>query len=155
QANAQQATAAKDEEQKARKRAEATGDFVVKALNTSDPNNAGGRQDMTVLEAMDNATLDIDSGRFANDPETEGGLRHSIGQIVANHGRLQQAEQLQAGALELMQKVHQGDHEDVANVLDSLARVRGALGRAEAEPLFVQALEMARRLHPGDHPMVV
>ena len=49
---------------------------------------------MTILAAMDNAIADLDSGRFKDDPETEAELRATIGMILRNNGRWQQAEPL-------------------------------------------------------------
>ena len=149
---ARRAEAAKDEETKARTRAETISDFVTTALRASDPVNTGGAQDMTILAAMDNAIADIASGRFKDDLETEAGLKNTIATILRNNGRLDQAHSLAVQALELYQRLHQGDHPDVAASLNDVARVVEALGRrAEAEPLMVQSLEMYQRLYQGDN----
>jgi len=141
-------------EAKARQRAEDIIAFVIKALQSSDP-NAGGRQDTTIAEAMDNAIREINSGAFKNDPKTEAGLRDTIATILRHNGRAAEAEPLHAEALEIHRRLFSGDHPDVANSLNNLARVKQELGRsAQAEPLIVQALEMDRRLFQGDHPDV-
>jgi tetratricopeptide (TPR) repeat protein len=67
-------------------------------------------------------------------------------------GRAPEAEPLLVRALEMTQRLFQGDHADVARCLNNLGTLRRALGRpAEAETLFVQSLEMIQRIYPGDH----
>jgi len=149
------AEAAKNEEAKARMRAETISEFVTTALQAGDAQNEGGGQDMTILAAMDNAIADIDAGRFRGDPEVEAQLKGTIGMILLNNGRLQQAEPLLAQALEMQQRLQPGDHQSLADALDGLARVRRAMGRSvEAEGLCVLSLAMNRRLFRGDSPNV-
>ena len=151
-AEARRAKDAKEEEAKARTRAETISDFVTTALRASDAQNAGGREDMTIVAAMDNAIADIGSGRFKDDSETEAGLKNTIATILRNNGRLDEAHSLAVQALELYQRIHPEDHPDVAASLNDVARVVEALGRrAEAERLSVQSLEMYQRLYEGDN----
>jgi serine/threonine protein kinase/tetratricopeptide (TPR) repeat protein len=148
----QRAGLAAQAEAKARKRAETVGEFVVKALNASDPHNAGGRQDMTVLEAMELALTDVDSGRFAEDPETEARLRLAIGAILRNNGRLRQADAVLSAALATERELGSGRVSVAAN---ELALVKSQLDRkGEAKQLFAEALELEQRQFPGDHPAV-
>jgi len=146
------ATTAKDEEAKARERAETVSEFVTTALKSSDARNAGGGQDVTIWAAMDNAIKDIDSGRFKTVPETEATLQDTIATILVNNGRYLQAEPLYRQALQTRQRVLPGDNVYVGDSLNHLALVLLALDRnAEAESVAVQGLEMNQRLHPGDH----
>jgi tetratricopeptide (TPR) repeat protein/tRNA A-37 threonylcarbamoyl transferase component Bud32 len=139
-------------EKKARTRAETISEFVTTALKASDATNADGRQDMTILAAMDAAIADLESGRFRDDPETEAGLQHTIALILMNNGQPARAEPLATRALATRKSLHAGDHEDVAASLNGLGDVLFALGRyAEAEPLYSQRLEMERRLKGADH----
>ena len=149
---AKRAEAAQAEEAKARTRAETIAEFVTTALRASDVNNAGGRAGMTILAAMDNAIADIASGRFQDDPETEAHLRNTIATILRNNGRPAEAHSLALQALQTHQRLHPGDHPDVAAGLNDVAWALVALGRrAEAEPLMVQSLQMYQRLYQGDN----
>jgi tetratricopeptide (TPR) repeat protein len=70
-------------------------------------------------------------------------------------GRKQEAGTLFTEALEMRQRLFEGDHPAVAEALANLAAQRAGSGRAaEAEPLLVDALAMNRRLFPGDHHSV-
>ncbi len=132
---------------RARKRAETISAFVTEALRSSDPNNAGGAQDTTVLAAMQSAIKDISEGRFKDDLEIEAALKDTIGVVMLNNGRPEDAEPLFVEALEARRKLHAGDHRDVAISMNNLGMLRSAQGRfAEAEPLYMQALEMEQRM---------
>jgi serine/threonine protein kinase/tetratricopeptide (TPR) repeat protein len=149
---AQRAQAAKAAETKARARAETISAFVTTALRASDAENAGGRPDTTILAAMDSAIADLESGRFRDDPETEAVLKNTIATILRNNGRVAKAHALAVQVLETYQRLHQGDHADVAASLNGVAIVTDALGRkAEAETLMVKSLEMYRRLYADEN----
>jgi hypothetical protein len=63
------------------------------------------------------------------------------------------ARELSEQALAVYQRLHRGDHPDVANSLRDLARVQFELGEyVHARQLREQALAMLQRLHGGDHP---
>ena len=57
--------------------------------------------DMTILGAMDNAIADLDSGRFKDDPQTEAGIRQTIGLILLNNGKYDKARLLLEQVLEI------------------------------------------------------
>ncbi len=142
-------------ESKARRRAETIGEFVTSALKSGDPNSVGGSQATTILDAIATAVRDIESGRFHDDPETEAGLRATIAMIFLNNGRASEAEPLAEQALAARQRIHEGDHPDIAASMIDVAHVWHALGRvSEAEPLVEKALAMSERLFPGDHALV-
>jgi eukaryotic-like serine/threonine-protein kinase len=86
-AAATSAEAAQKEEVGARKRAEAISEFVVTALRAGDAVNPGGGQGVTILDAMERAIADIESGRFRDDPATEAALKQMIGTILRINGR--------------------------------------------------------------------
>ncbi len=138
-------------EVQARRRAEAIGEFVVTSLTRSDP-VAGGRQDATILEAMEGARKDIERGRFKDDPQTEAELKYTIAVILQNNGRTADAEPLARESLEIRQRLFPGDHPDVAKSLSTLGIVREDMGRvAEAKAYYQRSLDMRRRLFSGDH----
>lgn len=145
----------------ARARAQAVTDFVTTTLRSSDPYAvragadadgpaAGGRHDATILDAMQLALRDLDSGRFKDDPETEAALRTTIATILENNGRPGEAEPLYRAALETYRARFTGDHPLVANALNNLSRNLHTLGRSEAEDLCRESIAMYERLTPRD-----
>ena len=150
-AAARRAEAAQQQEAKARERAETITDFVVTALRAGDSVNPGGGQQVTVLEAMENAIADLEAGRFEADAETAAALKKTISIVISNNGQPARALALATAALELYERQHQGDHAEVASCLNDVAIVLGRLGRErEAEPLMARSLAMYRRLQPAD-----
>ncbi len=73
-------------------RAKAMTDFPVVLVDHADNCNSGGSQDTTVAEAMDNARIDLESGRFKEDPETEASLKLTIATILVNNGHVEDAD---------------------------------------------------------------
>ncbi len=150
-AEAARAESARQEEAKARARAEVITEFVTTALRSADAQNLGevegAGQDMTILAAMENAAKDIQSGRFKDDPETEAELLTTVAQILRNNGRMNEAEPLVVRALEINRKL-QRDDAKLARSMEHLAILRGELGMiAEAESLMREVLTIRRRLH--------
>ncbi len=147
------ATVATEEQSRARKRAEATVEFVTTALQASDARGDGaGGQDVTVWAAMGNAIKDIDSGRFKDDPATEAMLKDTIATILTNNGRYAEAVPLFTQALETRRRILPGDNVYVADSLNHLAALLLVLCRTEeGEAVAAQALDMNRRLHKEDN----
>jgi serine/threonine protein kinase/tetratricopeptide (TPR) repeat protein len=145
-----QATQAESE---ARVRAEAISRFVVDALNSGTPWNAGGKEDMTVLEAMENAIRELDSGSLQEDPVMEASLQDTIGGLLINYDRFAEAEPLLEAALETRRLLHPGGHVSVMESLGRIAIVKNTLGdKAAADLLFVEAMQMSQRLFPEGDP---
>ncbi len=153
------ADASKTDEATARKRAETISEFVTTSLKASDAQNSGGEgatagagQDMTILAAMDNAIADIDSGRFKDDPETEAGLRATIGIILRNNGKYDKAKPLLEQALAMRERLFKGDDPIVADSLGNVAALYRAQGQfTQAETLFLRALAIRERALGKDH----
>lgn len=138
----------------ARDRAETIIAFVTNALRQSDPYQ-GGRQDTTVLDAMETALDQLESGALAPDPETEARLRETIGAILQNNARPAIAEPQFARALEIRRTLAPGDNAETALTMSGLAGTIESQGRyEEALAIYTEALEMRRRLFPGDHEAV-
>lgn len=134
-----------------RDRARSVTDFVVKSLQSQDPNLAGS-QDMTVAHAMTQAADNLSRGELKDQPETAAELLRTIANILNGNGRSAEAQGYAEQALKIVQDLHSGDHPDVALSLDVLASVRGSLGdMAGAEQLLTKALEICQRLYQGDH----
>jgi serine/threonine protein kinase/tetratricopeptide (TPR) repeat protein len=162
-AEARRADAAKEDEAIARKRAETISDFVAAALQAGDAENYGGEgpmraanHDMTILEAMDGALRDIDSGRFKNDPRTEAELRLTIGIILRNNAKYEEAKPALEHALVMYERLLKSDDPMLAHALTELALLEDADGQpARAEPLFKRALEIRERAFSPDDQQVV
>jgi serine/threonine protein kinase/tetratricopeptide (TPR) repeat protein len=136
---------------RSRQSAEAISEFVSKIFMSSDAWNEGAAKEMTVLGAMDNAIQDIDSGRFKDYPETEASLKNTIALILLNSGRVVEAEAMFSQALEIRQRLYQGDHPELAQSLCNLSIARSHLSDLEAaESLALRAMRMYERLYPGD-----
>ncbi len=139
------------EEARARARLEAVSGFVVKSLQSSDPNQ-GGSQEATIAQAMANAVKEIEGGAFRKDPETEALLDETIGSILKNNGKTAEALPLFQQALAIRRSLHPGEHVDIAKSMINVANAQHALGDfAAAESSGRGALEMLRRILPGDH----
>ncbi len=149
-AQAELAKQAEAKEVQARERAETIRDFMIAALQTSDA-VLGGREDMTVLEAMQKAGADLDADRFRDDPETAAALDASIASILRNHGKFAASLARARHGLALLQQLHPGDHASVASALNDVASAHQQLHHLdEAEHFGRLALGMYDRLHPGD-----
>ncbi len=150
----QRAESSRAEEQRQRRQAESITEFVTRALVSSDPVQ-GGSQDFLVIEAMDQAIEQLDSGELNDQPETEAALRLTISQILNENARSEQALRNARRALEISEALHPGDHPRVARSQKFVAISLLSLGRSsEALLHFEAALEMRQRLFPGDHPDV-
>jgi len=137
-------------------RAQATLDFIVEALQQSDP-TSGGSQGVTVEAAMDRVVQRLDGGLFAREPEKEAAIRSIVGRVQHSNGRLLDAERQASAALSIREKLANGDSADLAQCLNDLASVLQDRGRLdEAESMYARALEMRRRLFPkGDLSVAV
>ncbi len=141
-------------ETKARKRAEAINAFLTRFLQSSDP-ITGGKRDTTVAEALGQLVNEIESGALKDDPETEAGLKETVGIILQNNGRYAEAQPLLEQALAIRERLYTDGDERVAATLNSLAGLYSAQGRyAQAEPLFRRSLSMNEKLVGPDHPLV-
>ena len=145
-------SAARDQAQRDRKRAETINEFVTNALVSADPNR-GGAQGFLVTDAMQRAIALLDGGALHDQPETEAALRLTIAIILDGNARSEQALRLAQRALEIEQVLHSGDHADLAANLNNVGLCLDSLGRStEALPKFEAALQMKQRLFQGDHP---
>jgi len=155
-ASAKAAEAAKEEEAKARKRAETITEFVTTALRSSDAQKgnaaSGAAYDMTILAAMDNAVKDIDAGRFKDDPETEAGLRSTIGLIFRNNAKYDKAKPQLEQALAMRERMFGAESPIVATSLNLLGLLDQEQGRyAAAAPHLARALAIREKLLGADH----
>ncbi len=141
----------RDEAVKARARAETTNQFVITLLQSGDPNAQGAGESTTIVQAMQKAIEDLNSGRFSDDLATDAALRMTIAGVLAYYTRTEDAAPLYEQALDALRRHHQGDHLEVAQALSHVAYMRYAqLRNEEASVLALQAVEMLQRLDAGD-----
>jgi CHAT domain-containing protein/tetratricopeptide (TPR) repeat protein len=78
---------------------------------------------------------------------------NNLAGVLADQGKLEAAESLFRDALKMHQRLHKGDHLDIASSLNNVAFVTKARGNGEeAERLCREALKMYQRLLKEDHP---
>lgn len=137
-------------ESTARRRAEAITGFVTQALRSADPVH-GGRQNATIVEAMQKAVRMIDGGVLRDEPQLTAELLETIAEVLGDHGRADEALPLAERALVLTRKLHTGPHAATARSLRTLGFVTSQLGRYEqALAIDRELLAMLRQLPDGD-----
>ncbi len=161
------ATAARDAEVRARKRAEdaesaarteadkatAINEFLVNdLLDQADPGNNAVTNQVTLLEVLDRAAEKVGS-RFRDQPPVEAALRSTIGQTYLNLGAWEKSRQQYAAALAIYEREKGPRAAETAKVMVALGSVLDEWGRYdEAEPLLRQGLDGLRRALGEGHP---
>ncbi|QDU83120.1 Serine/threonine-protein kinase PknB [Planctomycetes bacterium Pla163] len=128
------------------RRAKVIKDFVVETLGSGSAMSERGSQDKTVLEAMEDALADIETGRFSEDPYSEAELLAIIARVFSDNGRRVEAEPLLVRALGMQRELFPGDSEATATMLSNMGNMLRELGRpAEAESFARESISMQRR----------
>jgi eukaryotic-like serine/threonine-protein kinase len=141
--------------QTARDQAETMTRFVVEALESSDPYR-GGREGMSVRDAMAKAVQRLDAGALRQLPGTEVELRTRIAAILYNNSGAEQAVPVAHRAVELARQSGPDQAEALVGALGIHAVALGRSGKAgEAAPLLAEALQLQRRRVPGDDSFTV
>jgi serine/threonine-protein kinase len=110
---------------------------------------AGGRRDVSVLEAMRDIEKHIDDD-FRDEPDVRADIYQQMGDSYRTQGLYADAERNLRKALQLRLELYGEDSSKVAESLFILSGVRFAQGdHAEQERLLTKALEIQRR-HPED-----
>ena len=150
------AVAARQAADKSRARVQAVNDFVRGALASSDP-AAGGKQDATVVQAMENAVKQLDGGHFKDQPDLDAYMRGIIASVLSNNGKGQRAEALYAQALATYEDPTLPPHpDDLIGTLISLGGVQSELGKgADAEKTLGRAIDVLEKTAPGDSERAV
>jgi eukaryotic-like serine/threonine-protein kinase len=105
----------------------------------------GKKQDVTVIEALNEATAKIEN-ELNDEPEVKAEVLTTIGDTYSAVGRDDLAERPFELALELRRSLFGEGHIKVAESLYYLGGVKSLLGKyAEGEALFLQALEIQRQ----------
>ena len=154
-----EAQRAKQEVQRANREAEAAqhiSEFMVGLFEGADPfgNSDPRGATVTMREALDRGVerLELD---LREQPEIQARLMNVIGGVYSSLGLLDSAEALIELALERRRQIHGKEHTEVANSLNTLAKLLRYKGDYEAaEPLLRRALEMRRKLLGEEHAQV-
>ncbi len=145
-----QVAAERDRAQRAAARATAVSDFLQEIMASADPIEGLGR-DVTVIESVEAAVPRIDA-TFANQPDLQAAVRHTIGTTFSRLGRLAEAEEQLRSALAIRKEIDGSPNLDVAATLNSLGEVLYDRGDVDgAEQLYRQALEMREGLLGTEH----
>jgi serine/threonine protein kinase/tetratricopeptide (TPR) repeat protein len=139
-------------EQEAAK-ATAVNAFLQETLGSANPYYGTGRQ-VTLLDALAGAAEKIEAS-FANQPEIEAALQHTLGQSYFELGQYSEAEPLLRTALETREEILGTDHPDVFETLTHLGWLLVKLDRlGEADTVLRKALDVARSVYGEEHQEV-
>jgi tetratricopeptide (TPR) repeat protein/predicted Ser/Thr protein kinase len=131
---------------------EAVTAFLTEVLGSADPQQAGGRSDMTVRDALGLASSKIAAGEFAAEPEVEIAVRTALGGTYRALAMYSEAERQLVEAIQLGEHLYPDGHEDVALAINKLGRVQHETGRPDESRASAQrVLDMRRAIHRGDH----
>lgn len=100
-------------------KATALNTFLQEILSSADPTRSG-RQDVTVLQALEDSSRKIDSA-FGGQPLLAAAARRTIARTYTSLGRYADAERLLRSALDVEKATLGAEHEEVAESLASLA----------------------------------
>jgi serine/threonine protein kinase/tetratricopeptide (TPR) repeat protein len=145
------AKSARDTAEHEAAKAQAINQFLLKMLASASPMEGLGR-DATILDALDVAASRVGE-TFADQPEIEAAVQHTIGRIYLELGRYEEAGQWLSSALKMRQSILGPAHEEVAENLTSLGELalywKNDPDAAEAR--FREALTLQRTLLGEDH----
>ena len=143
------------ESESANKNLQAVNDFLTRdVIGSADPAVTLGR-DLTVREALDNASRAI-AGRFPASPVTEAAVRDSVAMAYLTLGKPDAALAHAEASLAQRRDALGAHHPDTVASMEHLARARGALGRYDdADDAFRRALDASRAVHGEDHRQTI
>jgi pentatricopeptide repeat protein len=147
----QRETTARREAERQARVASAVNAFLADMLGAPNPERGGAARDRKVIEVLDTAAASLATA-FRDEPEVEASVRFTLGDTYRALGQLGRAEEHLRRSLALRRQRYPGDHDDVAQTLNKLARTLQDAGRYdEAERLFHEMLQMHLRLHGERH----
>ncbi len=139
----------RDRAERSAERATAVSDFLQEIMASADPIRGVGR-DVTVIESVEAAVPRI-AATFADQPDLQAAVRHTIGTTFARLGRLEEAEGQLRSALTLRREAS-GASLETAATLNSLGEVRFDRGDLQdAEQLYRESLETRERFRGRQH----
>ncbi len=125
--------------------------FLVDLFEVSDPSEARGNS-VTAREILDRGAVRIED-TLADQPEVQGRLMHTMGNVYFNLGLYDSALELAEEVCRIRQSLYTGDHPEIAQSLLLLSEIhieRGEFDRAEE--LNRESLAMNQRLFGTEHP---
>jgi tetratricopeptide (TPR) repeat protein/tRNA A-37 threonylcarbamoyl transferase component Bud32 len=126
-------------------------DFLVGLFAVSNPSEARGRI-VTAREILENGREKI-AEELKDQPETQTRLMDTMGNAYRSLGLYADARPLLETALDVRRTLFGEVHADVAESLNSLARLLFDSGEMDvAEPVFREALAQRRKLLGDEHP---
>jgi hypothetical protein len=136
---------------------EAVNRFLNEMLGSASPEaqSAGDQfkgRNVTVLQVLDAAARQLDSGALKEQPAIEAAIRQTLGKTYLSLGELDAAEQQLGRALELNRRVYGDRSENTAGNLRDMGHLRQGQGNIdEAEKLARETLVLQRTLHGQEH----
>jgi tetratricopeptide (TPR) repeat protein len=130
-------------------KAKAINAFLQEVLGSGNP-RAGLGLEATIINALD-SSMDRISDSFYGQPEIEAAVRNTVGLTYMELGRIETAEAQLQSALQIRRQILPGNHPDIAESLNSLARLAfRKLDHAYAETLLQEAVTVGRTLEGDD-----
>ncbi len=132
--------------------AQAIAKFQTDMLATADPDQLLGDK-VTVLQAMEAATRELDEGALTDQPLVEAEVRFTIAKTLKSLFRHRDAEPNSRRALEILRQQRPAGHPDIARAMSVLAMILQAQNKlGEAAQLSREALQSLRTALPAKHP---
>ena len=133
------------------KRADANLDLAMVSLRSHDP-YWSAKMHYATSDGMQQVMTKVDSGAFADQPESAAAILRTISITSLDTGKLDTATTSAERSLAIERSQHRGDHPHVAECLNRLGLARKANGRSpDAVQLLSDSLQMYRRLYRRDH----
>ena len=144
----------RDEAQKQERIAKSANGFLSTMLSSADPEKLLGDK-VTVVQAIEAAEKQLDSGSGQIDPLTEASLRDTIGKTLYGLGRYNEAEPNLRRALALRRQALPHVCEEMFTSLTNLGMLLGDEHKLEeAEDSMREALSIARQGLPAKDPEI-
>ena len=125
--------------------------FLEDMLQGVGPSVALGR-DTTLLREILDKTAERVASDLRGQPEVEGELRYTLGEVYWEIGELEKAETMHRRALALRRAALGNEHPDIARSMQRLGHVLWRRGQVnEAEKLGREAVAMQRKLYGDEH----
>ncbi|MFN0136513.1 MAG: protein kinase domain-containing protein [Phycisphaerae bacterium] len=122
-----QADVARNEAGRQRNIAVAVKNFMQQIVSDADPHKRG-RPDLTMREVLQAAIADVESGRFAADPEVEAEVRLTLAATLAPLGAQEASERQCRAAIAMIEALHGREHASLAPAIALLADLHNGRG---------------------------
>jgi len=130
---------------RARDRAEEISSFLIDLFQSVAPDRPGGAEP-TVHDLLDEGREKLEAG-LGEQPEVRATLALKLGEVYYKLGDYPAARELLGEAIELLRRLHPGDHPELATALNDLGALCYATGDLpRAEELYRESIAIRRRL---------